>query len=375
MSKRKRFNPLEETSITTDISSTSPSVVAGETLTVEEKVERIERLKPSQMIPDRFQPRRLLPSGIRRRFFSGEITCYQAAREWLDLASDDSGWKKRVGELLDMGGSFKDQGQIKPITGTWITTETGDFVFQIETGERRFWAACLLAVQGDTADELELRVEVVERPTRHRQVLENRHTQSPSAVGQACEIASLMLEASGVQPDPGMEDEFEYFRLAVKQRAPRGMWPKLEPVMQYSTRRMQQLLAVLQLPARLLEYADRHRVPERHLREVLLLPKSKWKTALEAAVRQEMTSEDVASLATKPERSRTDDARRAPERIAFTGMRRFARAVLNVDSDERVWVLDGVADEIVVQGFADALLPLLRGLEERIAVRLKGNTG
>ena len=30
------------------------------------QMERIERLAPSKMMPDRFQPRRLLPTGIRR---------------------------------------------------------------------------------------------------------------------------------------------------------------------------------------------------------------------------------------------------------------------------------------------------------------------
>ena len=43
------------------------------------KVERIERLKPSQMLPDRFQPRHLLPHPLRNAFFSGQIDCYQAA--------------------------------------------------------------------------------------------------------------------------------------------------------------------------------------------------------------------------------------------------------------------------------------------------------
>ena len=53
-------------------------------------------------------------------------------------------------------------------------------------------------------------------------------------------------------------------------------------------------------------------------------------------------------------------------------MRRFARAAMNVDADEQKFVLDGVADEVLVQGFGEALLPLLKGLSERIEVRLRG---
>ena len=124
MSKRKRFNPLEEK----DLPSVDPGVfpptpgIAGESQerVFQGQVERIERLRPSQMMPDRFQPRRLLPGDIRGRFFRREIDCYQAAREWLELAKKDEGWKERLDELLDMGSSFCEQGQIKPITGSWI---------------------------------------------------------------------------------------------------------------------------------------------------------------------------------------------------------------------------------------------------------------
>ena len=84
-------------------------------------VERIERLKPSQMLPDRFQPRRLLPSSIRQKFFSHEVECYQAASLWLDLATKDNGYLTEIERLLAMGESFSEHGQIKPITGSWIS--------------------------------------------------------------------------------------------------------------------------------------------------------------------------------------------------------------------------------------------------------------
>ena len=373
MAKRKRYNPLEESG---EEQLTSVVIGAPEgrlDTVVFDGVERIERLVPSQMMPDRFQPRRLLPEKIRRRFFDNAIDCYAAAHAWLELAEGDRGWEVRLAELLDMGGSFKEQGQIKPITGAWRPTEEGKFVFQIETGERRFWAACLRSVRDGMEEEPELRVEVVAAPTRQRQVLENRHSQTPSAIGQACEIAALMLEEIGVKPDAQIKDEFEYFRLALARRAPHGMWAKLEPLMQHSTRRMQQLLSVLQLSTPLLELADRYQLSERVLREVLALPKAGWKSAIESAVREGLTSEEVGQLrGTKGEPAKFDDARRSPERIAFTGMRRFARAAMNVDADEQKFVLDGVADEVLVQGFGEALLPLLKGLSERIEVRLRG---
>jgi hypothetical protein len=375
-SRRTRYNPLEEKGPALEDQEELSTVASiGKMSDVEstlDRVERIERLRPSQMMPDRFQPRRLLPEEIRGRFFRSKIDCYQAASEWLKMAKGDEGWQKRIQELLDMGSSFEDQGQIKPITGAWAPSSEGGYVFKIETGERRFWAACLLAVKGKAKEEPELRVEVVQAPTRRRQVLENRHAQNPSAVSQACEVAALMLEEMGIDPDPDVEDEFNYFKQALAKRAPRGMWPKLEPVMQHSTRRMQQLLAILQLPTPLLELADRHRVPERLLREVLALPSDRWEETMRAAIRQGMTSDEIARMGERPKgRRSTDDARRSPERIAFSGLRRFARAAMNTDEEERIYLLDGVADEVVVQGFGEELIPLLLGLRERIETRLK----
>jgi hypothetical protein len=375
-SKRKRYNPLEESPTLKESKEMGSVATIGQEIPGREgldRVERIERLRPSQILPDRFQPRRLLPERIRRKFFQFEIDCYQAAREWLAMAKGDDGWQARIQELLDMGSSFEDQGQIKPITGTWVPSQDGGYVFKIETGERRFWAACLLAVKENSKEEPELRVEVISQPTRKRQVLENRHAQSPSAVSQACEVAALMLDEMKVEPDPGLDDEYDYFKQALRKRAPRGLWPKLEPLMQYSTRRMQQMLAILQLPSPLLELADRHRIPERVLREILTLPEDRWEMAVEMASREGVTSEEVASLAEKKEKpKKEDDALRSPERIAYSGLRRFTRATMNVDEDERVFLLDGVADEVVVQGFGEALLPLLDGLKERIEMRLKG---
>jgi hypothetical protein len=130
----------------------------------EPQVERIERLKPGQMFPDRFQPRRLLPGALRPAFFGRQIDCYQAAAEWLALAQRESAYQAEVERLLAMGDSFSEHGQIKPITGNWQMLPDGSPIFLIETGERRFWAACLQAVKEKRKEEPLLRVEVVARP-------------------------------------------------------------------------------------------------------------------------------------------------------------------------------------------------------------------
>jgi len=99
----------------------------------------------------------------------------------------------------------------------------------IETGERRFWAACLQYASYGAADEPLLRVEVVEKPTRQRQVLENRHAEPPSAVEQACEVAALILAEMGVRPEADLADDYDFFRIARTQRMPTGLWDRIIP--------------------------------------------------------------------------------------------------------------------------------------------------
>jgi len=340
------------------------------------QVERIERLKPSQMLPDRFQPRHLLPHSLRNAFFSGQIDCYQAAARWLALARGDRGYQAEVERLLAMGESFEDHGQIKAITGTWVSTSDGRYIFLIETGERRFWAACLRTVAGHIEEEPLLRVEVVSHPTRQRQVLENRHAEPPSAVGQACEIAALILAELDIRPDTGLADEFDYFRRAQAQRMPEGLWERVTPIMQLTRPRMVQLLNVLKLPTPLLELADRYRLPERVLRPILSAPQEQRERMLRLSIRNSLTSDEVEDLVRPPEDKSRPHARAAggavqPGRIAVSGLRRFANALSELDEFTRAQALDEIADELVARHQADDLMTLLEELERLVQVRLQ----
>lgn len=340
------------------------------------QVERIERLKPSQMLPDRFQPRRLLPSGLRADFFSGKIDCYQAAREWLTLGRDDPGHQAEIEKLLLMGTSFEEHGQIKPITGSWAPTGNGQFIFLIETGERRFWAACLRTVRDHLSEELLLRVEVVNNPTRQRQVLENRHAEPPSAVEQSCEVAALILAEMEISPDLSLPDEYDYYRQARGQRMPVGLWDRLMPVMQLTRPRMVQLLNILQLPTHLLELADRYRLPERVLREVLALPREEWERMLRLSIQNHLTSEDLAEMKAAPAESTERSSPRpatestSPGRTALSGLRRFANAVSTLDEFDQAQALDEAADLLVTSGQAEGVLILLGELARLVEMRL-----
>jgi len=343
------------------------------------QVERIERLKPSQMQPDRFQPRRLLPPSLRVAFFSGKITCYQAAMEWLDMAANDNGIRQEVDRLLAMGSSFGEHGQIKSITGSWQPRTDGDFVFQIETGERRFWAACLQSASSGAQDEPLLRVEVVAHPTRQRQVLENRHAEPPSAVEQACEVASLILADLGVLPPAEIADDYEFFRMARNQRMPAGLWDRLMPIMQLTRPRMVQLLNILQLPSPQLDQADRYRLSERVLREVLATPRDQWERMIRLAIQNQLTSDEVAEIATTPAPSSEPASERRistrvlpePGRQAGRALKRFVTTLSDLDDYDRDQALDEIADTLVTRGNGAATADLLEELANLIRARLE----
>jgi hypothetical protein len=278
---------------------------------------------------------------------------------------------------MNMGATFEEHGQIKPITGNWVPTQDGGYIFQIETGERRFWAACLQAVSRNLSAEPLLRVEVVTHPTRQRQVLENRHAEPPSSVEQACEVASLILAELGISPEADIEDDYDYFRQARAQRMPAGLWDRIMPVMQLTRPRMVQLLNILQLPSLLLDLADRYRLPERVLREVLALPRDQWERMLRMSIQNQLTSDEVAEFAGEVNAAKTQKKEKhavqpipEPTRQAMRYLRRFANTLDQLDEISRAQALDVIADELVVSRQGRALQGLLDELANSLNARL-----
>lgn len=372
--ERQRDDPLAyiEAEAAARAQQPAPSEVSEEPLPA--AVAGIQLLPPSRMIPDRFQPRPLMPLDIANAFFEGELDCYEAAASWLKLADKDPAVGDRIEPLLNMADTFDEHGQIKAITGSFVPTEQETYIFQIETGERRFWAACLQFVKRKESKEPMLRVEVIDQPTRYRQVIENRHAEPPTAVAQSREIAALLLEDAGTVPDPGLADPYDYFRQALKGRRPHKTWPRLETMMQLSRRRMSQLLDILRLPTPLLEQADLYNLPERVLREVLARPENEWEELINVAIEESLTADQIAELAplkkgdSKP---RPKPKRMLPAQSAMRGLRTFARSVSKVDEKTQQQLLDEMADEMMVKGEAHTVLRLIEELGRLLRARVE----
>jgi hypothetical protein len=345
------------------------------------QAEAIERVGASQIRPDRFQPRPVLPVEIQSRFFDGKIDWRQAARDWLALAETEPGHSARVRELVAMAETIDEHGQIKPITGSWVEGASGGFLFLIETGERRFWGVCLRHVAEGRKGEPSLRVEAVSRPSLQRQILENRHAEPPSAVAQAREIGALVLNSLEVRADSGLRDPYDFFRQAIqlpdRQRLPRGIWPKLEELMQLSSRRMHQLLAILEMPTALLEKADRYNLSYSVLEAVLQAPANQRKALIDQAVEQSLTAEQVEQVAAAGPKTVGGPAapppKKDPVRSALRGLRGFANSFQKVNARTRERMLDDMADELYVAGRdeVEAVVELLDRLGKRLRTRLR----
>jgi hypothetical protein len=381
MAKRpsRELHDAFENDVDLDLGAVESRPGAGEAPIAEARRQLIEQLAPSRMLPDRFQPRPILPLALHQRFFAGQADAYATARSWLELAESDAGQRGRVDELMRMAESVDDHGQIKPITGAWDQAEDGGYLFVIETGERRFWGAVLRHVDQDRDGEPELRVEAVEAPSVERQIIENRHAQPPTAVAQAREIAALLLRRMDIRPDPGQDDPYDFFRQALdppgRERLPRGIWGALEPVMQLTPRRMRQVLSVLALPTPLLERADVYGLSDRVLQAVLQAPEEARRDLLQSAIDSELSGDQIAEVAGElrgaPPRPRT--SRRADHaRSALRGLRGFSGALGRAGGPKRDLVLDQVADEIMIQEDARAVLGVLEALIGRLRARLEG---
>ena len=336
---------------------------------------RVIRVPVSEILPDPYQPRPLLPPDLKARFFAGEMDCFAVARAWLERAAQDPLEGARVQALLHMGDSFDEHGQIKPITGRW-DAETKKFL--LETGERRFWAAVLRAVSQGAVEEPQLEALVVEQPSRARQVLENITAEPPSAVMRAREIAALILEQMGIFPEAG-ESDFDFYRRVLQiKRLPSQVVREVERLLGISRRYVRYHLQLLQLPDDLLLLADRYRLTEGALREVLRLPPEAWAEAIQELVQQAARGEGPAEApaeqppAPKP-RAKTRRAQLDPRHSIARRMRTPVRSLLRLDAHDVPLVAEYFASELgepeQVLRAADALERLARHLRSLAKTR------
>ncbi len=302
---------------------------------------------PLEMIrPDRFQARLLLPLALRDQFFSGQMDWRRTVEAWFGLAERDWLIKRELDELVALGDSLADIGQIKPVTGQLLNIDGKDR-FQLLTGERRFWATAIRASKDAKHTEPYVLALVDNQPTLAKQIAENMAYKALTPVGKARAAARIVLEANSLKPLPGM-DETEYYRQVSEVRLDEVTRDSLQKTLGLDRIYYGRLMKFFDLPAPLLELADRAEMPERVLREIVAYDPSLWPGALAYYTEHEgRTYLDVHTwLETQLGRIRARSPR-LPKDPATKSARAIKRVMLN---------LDELPDEDKVGTLADAIL-------------------
>ena len=293
-------------------------VMAGAPASDVQRPARVVNIPLSQIIPDRFQARVILPPELKEAFFTGEADCYAVAHSLLIAADGDAGLRRQVDELLWLGESIREHGQIEPATGAWVQTAFGTR-FLLEAGERRFWSLVLTSVQNGLSDELKLQVIETKETNRLRQAAENLQREDLSAVDLAKAVATIILLTLGTYPTEDM-DETEYCRQVLKiDRLPSNTWPQIERVVGLERSYLYRLTKILTMDDDVLYRASLYRLEERRLREIVAAPRNRQLLLVEAAIDEQLSGSDLAEVAQAPILEQPDELQSQPRNKAVSG--------------------------------------------------------
>lgn len=174
----------------------------------EERGPAAARLALAAIRPDPNQPRRILPPDLAQGLQAGTLTPREALAAWLEREAPEEGTVLR--ELRRLAESIARHGLINPVTVRLPRPEEkvpGNGEYFIVTGERRYWAHVLLALEGHTIREGEaertphqVRATVTAEgiTVRAHQLIENIMREDINAVEKAQGLWALRYELSGV---------------------------------------------------------------------------------------------------------------------------------------------------------------------------------
>ncbi len=238
----------------------------------------VYRVPLTMIRPDRFQARLILPLALRKDFYAGKASWNEVVRNWLELARNDRLVASEISELTALGDSLHDTGQIKPVTGQ-VVSENGRDVFLMLTGERRFWATAIKAVQDEQNTEPFVLALIDNQPTLEKQIAENMAYKALTPVGKARAAARLVLEAHQIHPS-ATESETDYFRRVADVRLDDATKDILQKTLQMERTYFGRLMKFFDLNESELEIADMSEMPERVLREIMQYDRALWSEAV-----------------------------------------------------------------------------------------------
>ena len=306
----------------------------------------VYRVPLSMIKPDRFQARFLLPFELREAFFRQEIDWEETVRKWMALAEQDRLVRREIEELIALGDSLHDTGQIKPITGQ-VINEDGREVFKMLTGERRFWATAFQSVLSGRKDEPYVLAIIDNQPSLEKQIAENMAYKALTPVGKARAAARIVLESNGIQPNESL-DEYSYFRQVLDVRLSDETKEMLLKTLQLERTYYGRLMKFFELPQDLLEICDRAEMPERVLREIMQYDAKFWPAAVRYYAEHDgRTYQDVHAFLERISGREKTRKVRLPADPATKSARSLKRIFLNLDELPQEDKLGSIADALV----------------------------
>ena len=306
----------------------------------------VYRVPLSMIKPDRFQARFPLPFELREAFFRQEIDWEETVRKWMALAEQDRLVRREIEELIALGDSLHDTGQIKPITGQ-VINEDGREVFKMLTGERRFWATAFQSVLSGRKDEPYVLAIIDNQPSVEKQIAENMAYKALTPVGKARAAARIVLESNGIQPNESL-DEYSYFRQVLDVRLSDETKDMLLKTLQLERTYYGRLMKFFELPQDLLEICDRAEMPERVLREIMQYDAKFWPAAVRYYAEHDgRTYQDVHAFLERISGREKTRKVRLPADPATKSARSLKRVFLNLDELPQEDKLGSIADALV----------------------------
>ena len=306
----------------------------------------VYRVPLSMIKPDRFQARFLLPYELREAFFRQEIDWEETVHKWMALAEQDRLVRREIEELIALGDSLHDTGQIKPITGQ-VINEDGREVFKMLTGERRFWATAFQSVLSGHKDEPYVLAIIDNQPSLEKQIAENMAYKALTPVGKARAAARIVLESNGIQPNESL-DEYSYFRQVLDVRLSDETKDMLLKTLQLERTYYGRLMKFFELPQDLLEICDRAEMPERVLREIMQYDAKFWPAAVRYYAKHDgRTYQDVHAFLERISGREKSRKVRLPADPATKSARSLKRVFLNLDELPQEDKLGSIADALV----------------------------
>jgi hypothetical protein len=231
----------------------------------------VDRLPLAAIRPDPEQPRRLLPTDLAEAVFQGRMEPASAMQTWLERAEADpeSATTLELRELQRLANAIHQHGLINPITIRPVESEEARYV--IVTGERRYWAHVMLALEGrdiqegkriEAPDKIKVALVPQGASIRAHQIVENLMREDINVVEKANGLLALRQELSN--------DAYRRHSGSEKGDSPKPVpWKQVEEALDMSRQYRARIVAVLDLSEEAQLLVDRYNLAEATIRPVV----------------------------------------------------------------------------------------------------------